>query len=189
MPANDQQLVSQLADAIHKAAQGQPSWTSYIPGVSAVISTLSAFLSILFFVRSQKNTRAMASEARGYKLLPVIVFYRRSERVWILKNVGEGTAINVVIRNYLAINQVRDEVTLYPVTPGEEIQLDYLNGPAVRLIAKYVNIFGQDPHYTVCSRNVNEIKAGLFEDSVATPFGEGHESRIDEWPVTRLATR
>jgi len=116
----------------------------------------------------------------------MIVFYRRSERVWILKNVGEGTAINVAIRNYIDNDNVRDEVILYPVTPDEEIRLDYLKGPAVKLVANYVNIFGQDPHHSICSQDLNEIRGGKLKDNVV-PFAQGHESLVDNWPVTRLS--
>jgi hypothetical protein len=74
----DQQLVSQLADAIRKAGSGQPNWLSYVPAVSAAIAALSAFVSVWV-------TRNLAREARGNKLLPTIVFCRGPELVWILK--------------------------------------------------------------------------------------------------------
>jgi hypothetical protein len=174
----DQQLVSQLADAIRKAADGHASWLSYVPVVSAAIAALSALVSILV-------TRSLAREARGYKLLPMMVFYRGAELVWILKNVGEGTALNVSVLNYSG-DQLKDEIELYPVAAGQQIKLDYLRG-ADKLIARYLNIFGQDPHYTICSRNVNGLKAGQFEEKITGSFTRGHESEIEKWPVTRLS--
>lgn len=119
----------------------------------------------------------------------MMVFYRLSERVWTLKNVGEGTAVKVIIRNYISESQVRDEVTLYPVATSEEIRLDYVKGPAVKLVARYVNIFGQDPHYTVCSADINETKPGEFKDNVTLSFGQGCESQVQQWPFTRLSKR
>jgi hypothetical protein len=154
-----------------------PGWLSYIPVVSAVIATASAATSVWL-------TRSLAREARGNKLLPVIVFCRRAERVWTLKNVGEGTARSVLVRNYSVGTRVQDQVELYPVAPGQEIRLDYLRG-ADKLIAGYVNIFGQDPHLTICSRDANEFKAGRL-DAISGSFDTGHESDVQKWPVTRL---
>ena len=79
----DQQLVAQLADAIRKAAETRTSWLSYVPVVSAAIAAISATISVWL-------TRRLAREARGNKLLPVMVFYRGAELKWILKNVGEA---------------------------------------------------------------------------------------------------
>jgi hypothetical protein len=80
---------------------------------------------------------------------------------------------------------VQDEVELYPVVPGQEIKLDYLKG-ADRLVANYVNIFGQDPHYTNCSRNTNETKSGELREKSTASFTTGHESDVEKWPMTRL---
>jgi len=162
-------------------------WLSFVPAVSAAIAAIAACLSIVFFFLSQRNTKALASEARRNKLLPLIVFYRRPELVWILKNVGEGTAIKVFVRNYSAKDQVRDEMELYPVVPGEAIRLDYLEGPAEKLIAMYVNVLGEDPHHTICSNNTNDPKRGEFKGDTLIPGKHGHESQIHEWPVTRLS--
>jgi hypothetical protein len=183
---NEQEVINQLAVLVRELAPRPVSWVTYIPAISAAIAALSAFASIVFFFMSQKNTRDLASEARTWRLRPVIVFYRRGERVWIVKNIGEGTAVEVRVRNYVGDDQIRDEVTLYPVAPGEAIRLDYLKGPATKLVATYLNVFGQDPHHTVCSNDKNDIRAGVPTLSQSTPFGSGHESRIEEWTVTRL---
>ncbi len=47
----------------------------------------------------------------------------------------------------------------YPIAPGQQIKLDCLKD-AGKLVANYVNIYGQDPHHTVCARNENGLKAG-----------------------------
>jgi hypothetical protein len=133
---------------------------------------------------SIRITRRLAREARGNKLLPIMVFYRAAEAKWILKNVGEGTALNVSILNYSG-DQLKNELELYPVGPGQQIRLDYLKG-ADKLVANYVNIYGQDPHYTICAMNDNGLKAGKFEGKPSQSFSKGHESEIDKWPVTRL---
>jgi len=75
-------------------------------------------------------------------------------------------------------------VELYPVAPSQEIRLDYLQG-ADKLIAGYVNIFGDDPHTSVCSNNANEFKPGEL-DQINGAFSKGHESDAEKWPVTRL---
>jgi hypothetical protein len=177
MQPTDQQLVSQLADAIRQAAQARPNWLTYVPVVSAAIAVVSAMISVWLTVK-------LAREARGNKLLPIMVFYRGAELKWILKNVGEGTALDVSILNYSG-DQLKDELRLYPVAPGQQIKLDYLKG-ADKLVANYVNIYGQDPHHTICARNDNGLKAGRFEGKPSQTFGKGHESDIDRWPVTRL---
>jgi hypothetical protein len=174
----DQQFISELAKAIRDAASGKPSWLTYIPVVSAVISVASVAVSLWL-------TRSLARETRGFKLLPMIVFYRRAERIWTLKNVGEGTALEVFIRNYVTKDSVQDQVQLYPVAPGQEIRLDYLRG-ADKLVAGYVNIFGDDPHLTVCSSDVNEFKRGKLEP-LQKSANIGHESDATHWPTTRLS--
>jgi hypothetical protein len=182
----EQEIIRQLEALVRELAPHAVTWVSYIPAISAAIAALSAAGSIVFFIKSQKNSRDLAREARGQRLLPILVFYRRQELVWILKNIGEGTAARVKIRNYISSDQVRDEVTLYPVAPGDTIRLDYIRGPATKLVATYLNIFGEDPHHTICSNDENEINAGVHLHSPDTPFGEGHESRIENWPITRL---
>jgi len=77
------------------------------------------------------------------------------EHLGILKNAGEGTALRVAVRNYSAAGLLADEVDLYPVTPGEEIKLDYLQG-ADKLVAAYVNLYGQDPYRTTCLKHANK---------------------------------
>jgi hypothetical protein len=183
LPPNYQQFVSQLAEAIRQAATGQQSWQTYVPIVSVAIAGLSAAIAALSALFSIRGTRSLAREARGHKLLPVIVFYRRSELVWLLENVGEGTALHVLVRNYNQGEQLQDEVELYPVVPREKIKLDYLRG-ADKLIAAYVNIFGQDPHYTTCSKDVNVVQSGKLKEQ--TPLLKGHESEGETWRVTRL---
>jgi hypothetical protein len=150
----DQQLVAQLTDAIRKAAETHTSWLSYVPVVSAAIAAISATISVWL-------TRKLARESRGNNLLPMMVFYRGAELKWILKNVGEGTALNVSILNYSG-DHLKDELELYPVAPGQQIKLDYLKG-ADKLIANYVNIYGQDPHHTICARNDNGLKGGRYK--------------------------
>jgi len=173
----DQQLVNQLAEAIRKAAEGHASWLSYVPVVSAAIAALLSLASLWV-------TRSLARKARGNKLLPSMVFYRGAELAWILKNAGEGTALNVSILNYSG-DQLKNEVELYPVAPGQQIKLDYLRGPD-KLIAKYVNIYGEDPQYAICSSNVSGLRAGRFEEKITGSVARGHESDIAHWPVTRL---
>jgi hypothetical protein len=68
-------------------------------------------------------------------------------RVWpcgSLGRQGEGTALRVSVRNYFNGDQLKDELQLYPVGPGQQIRLDHLRG-ADKVIATYVNIYGQDP--------------------------------------------
>jgi len=152
---------------------------NYVPGLSAVIAAaVSALSGVVLGVWLQNKTRRE-------KLLPVIVFYRRPSLVWILKNVGEGTALSVFVRNYGNGGQLLDEVELYPVTPGEEISLDYLKG-ADKLIAVYVNIFGQERHHTICSKNANKVSKGKPKEEKGAEFSKGHESNPAKWPVTRL---
>src|ERR1035438_10015965 len=147
MPPTDQQLVAQFAEAIRRAAETHANWLSYVPVVSAAIAAISAMISV-------RMTIKLAREARGNILLPIMVFYRGTELKWILKNVGEGTALNVSILNYSG-DRLRDELELYPVAPGQQIKLDYVKG-ADKLIANYVNIYGQDPHHTICARRSEE---------------------------------
>jgi hypothetical protein len=73
----------------------------------------------------------------------------------------------------------------YPIAPGQQTKLDYLKG-ADKLVANYVNIYGQDPHHAICARNENGLKAGRFEGKPAGSFSKGHESEIDKWPTIRL---
>jgi hypothetical protein len=73
----------------------------------------------------------------------------------------------------------------YPIAPGQQIKLDYLKG-ADKLVANHANIYGQDPHYTVCARSENGLKAGRFEGKAVGSFSQGHESEIDKWPTIRL---
>ena len=89
---------------------------SYVPVVSAVIAAISATMSVGL-------TMKLARKARGNKLLPIMVFYRGAELKWILKNVRE--ALNVSILNYSG-EQLKDELELYPIAPGQQIKLDYL---------------------------------------------------------------
>src|SRR6266853_6177843 len=106
------------------------------------------------------SNRQQARKAYGQKLLPSLVFVRQDEQVWIVRNVGEGTAINIVIYNY-ADKTLLDKVELYPILPKEAIQLDYLTG-ASELVATYENIFGEDPHHTTCVADQNEFNAGQY---------------------------
>ena len=184
-PVTDQD-VKNLADAIQSAASHRPSFLDYVPVVSAMIAALSAGIAAVTAFVSIRMTRSLAREARGNKLLPIIIFYRRAGGVWTLKNIGEGTASGVFIRNYIAADRVLNEVALYPVAPNQEIRLDYLEG-ADKLVARYVNIFGQDPHYTICARNDNDLKSGEYTADAGADFSKGHEGDVGKWKITRLS--
>lgn len=174
---NEQQLISDMAKAIQAANPAKPSWLTYIPVVSAVISVVSVAVSLWL-------TRSLARETRGFKLLPMLVFYRRAERIWTLKNVGEGTALKVFVRNFISKDTAKDQVQLYPLAPGQEIRLDYLQG-ADKLVAGYINMFNDDPHLTVCSSDDNQFKKGELEP-LPKSVNIGHESDAAKWPTTRL---
>ncbi len=150
-----------------------------IPVVSILVS---AIVAIFVMLSSRNFSRQQAELAYNQKILANLIFIRRGERLWSLKNIGEGTAFEVAIFNY-ASGVLLNKVNLYPISPGEAIRLDYLKG-AERLIATFRNMYGHDPAYTSCEADSNTFSKGSF-NTESSPLAIGHESRPEEWPITR----
>jgi hypothetical protein len=138
---------------------------------------------VLRTLSNRKFVRQQANLAYGQKILPNLIFIRRGERVWALKNIGDGTAFEVAVLNYVS-GVLVNLVKLYPISPGEAIRLDYLEG-AAKLVAKFQNMYGHDPAYTICEADSNTFSKGTF-DTESKPRAVGHESRSKQWPTTRI---
>jgi hypothetical protein len=178
IPTN-QQLVDQLVAAIRGIAAAQESWPPHWSFCTSVLALVISVLSIC--VASFAD-----GEARRIKLRPIMVFFRGPQLTWILKNVGEGTANQVSILNYISPGNLANELQLYPVGPGQEIRLDYLKSGGDKLVATYANIYDRDPHHTACSQDSNKIKKRSYRYTPGPNFTRGHESDTQQWPVTRL---
>ena len=91
---------------------------------------------------------------------PTLIFFRRqegNERIWRLKNVGQGVAAYVRIHDIGADKQkIEGRVRTYPIGQGEERKLVWIKAGG-KLEALYTDVYGRRWYRTVCDENENQF--------------------------------
>jgi hypothetical protein len=120
------------------------AWKDLIPLVSAMATLVAAGTAAYI-------TRRFFHVKRQDERLPILVFSARRERGWYLRNVGSGPAVNVTVA-YRARSEWRRVTRCYPLAPGEEIPVHWLE--PVELGVVYNDFFDRK-FSTTCTHNRN----------------------------------
>jgi hypothetical protein len=120
---------------------------------SDILSIGALILSALTFFLAQRSAGAVERRSR----IPVLVFIYDSSGRWLLRNVGNGPALNIV----MAIKESRDDISwqkptrIPPIGRDGEFQLTWLGDSNVAVMAAYYEDFltadtqGESRGYTV----------------------------------------
>jgi hypothetical protein len=133
--------------------------------ISDVLAVLALLLSVATFVFTQRF--AQASERRSR--IPVLVFTYNSDGHWVLRNVGNGPALNIT----LAIKVKHEDdawqhpTRIPPIARGSEFQLDWFGDSDVAVMAVSYEDFltadtsGQSRVYTTSmTYDINRVVPG-----------------------------
>ena len=107
---------------------------------------------------------------------PILVFIRRPDENWRLKNIGKGCAFQVVFKQEDGQGQSLSHI-IYPIADGEEVPLGKLKHGET-LNACYKDSSGLRRYKTVCRSWVNKVSLiwWRFPSTRGTP----DETRLDK---------
>lgn len=108
--------------------------------------------------------------------MPVLVFVRRSEKIWQIQNVGQGPAISVKIGDKDKNDEWKHVILFYPIAAGASIDLPWLPY-GMELGAVYTDVKG-NTYSSLCSRNINQI----FEHNEFPDW----KASITEWEYNEM---
>ena len=142
----------------------QSAWyLRYGPAAATLLIGVVTIAANLFIYRlSRQENRRSRRESYRQNIRPALTFVRRSEKIWILLNAGQGTAFNITLRDF-GTDALASKTDLYPLLPQEEVELPFLE-KGQRLVAEYTNMYGRDPRHTVCQKNKNVFKRGPYRE-------------------------
>ncbi|MGA3189745.1 MAG: hypothetical protein ABSF22_21775 [Bryobacteraceae bacterium] len=86
---------------------------------------------------------------------PILVFYRDDTEPapkWKIKNIGEGPALNIRIRDYESKTVIKRKVRPYALEPGVERDLKWVTG-GFKLEADYTDAYGRTSYRSTASDN------------------------------------
>jgi hypothetical protein len=115
------------------------------------------------FLVTYRLNRGVDRRAR----LPVLVFIYEPERGWLIRNVGNGPALNVVVARHSADRGWFDAVRVPPLRRDAECELTYLDHwDTGTLGATYEDFLSADraggarPYTVTCGQDRNQVRPG-----------------------------
>jgi hypothetical protein len=121
--------------------------------LSSAVAVGALILSAVTFALSQRSAHAADRRSR----IPVLVFVYDSTYHWLLRNVGNGPALNIVlaIKARHTDESWQNPTRIPPIGRGEEFHLDWLHDSDISVIAASYEDFlaadnpGKSRSYTV----------------------------------------
>jgi hypothetical protein len=129
-----------------------------------IISAVALLVSGVTFALAFRAGRASDRRSR----IPVLVFTENAERWWVLRNIGNGPALNVIVAVRWTNNGVagpwKDPVRVPPIGRDGELELNWLGHTDIPILgATYEDFLAADTNsgsrtYTVtCQHDINRI--------------------------------
>lgn len=138
---------------------------------SLVISIVALVVSLIIYRENRKLT-----------VKPVLVFLRRSSDKWVLSNVGNGPALNILLGKKGWESKRWESFThCYPIPANDEVELNWLSGAALAVVYQDVD---RREYTTKIQYDRNTIEDGnsfksmwpkLNEESVRNEFDRRRE--------------
>jgi len=135
--------------------------------ISATLSVTALFVSALAFALNYRHTRRAAVLGRK----PVLVFEYDGNRGWVLRNVGSGPALNIVVAQKRVRGEWFNPVRVSPLAKDGRFVLRWLG---------HVNTTGLGSTYTdsencaytsTCGNDLSRVHEGVL-------FGPWEEAQI-----------
>lgn len=135
-------IVGLLAFFLSPKFLGISPWPTEI--LALILSGIAIIISVLTFSRTQKTS-----------MMPVLVFVRRSEKIWQIQNVGKGPAVTVKIADRDHKDNKWNAILFSPIAAGASLNLDTL-GTETDFGAVYTDIKG-NVYSSLYIKNINEF--------------------------------
>ena len=131
--------------------------------IAIVISLVSLLFSVVAFARTQRAS-----------VRPVLVFTLGSDRVWMMKNIGRGPAMDVLVGEQTEDGIWTQVIRCNPIAAGEATSLPWLEY-AWELAATYRDVDNRD-YTSRCRDHLNKtVTRNEFPDW--TPMNREFERR------------
>jgi hypothetical protein len=135
--------------------------------VSAVLASTALIVSVLTFALNYRHTRRTTVLARK----PVLVFEYEGNRGWVLRNVGAGPALNVIVAQKPVGESWFNPVRVPPISKDGEFVLRWLDHVnSTGLGATYTD-FEALSYTSTCENDLSAVHSG-------TLFGPWTESQV-----------
>jgi hypothetical protein len=135
--------------------------------VSATLSSTALLVSVVTFALNYRHTRRSTVLARK----PVLVFEYDGDQGWVLRNVGAGPALNVIVAQKRVGGEWFNPVRVPPLSKDGKFVLGWLNHVnTTGLGASYADT-EQLPYTSTCGNDLSQVFSG-------TLFGPWPEGKI-----------
>lgn len=135
--------------------------------VSAALSSTALLVSVVTFVLNYLHTRKSAIRAR--KL--VLVFEYDGDMGWLLRNVGAGPALNIVVAQKHVAGEWFNPVRVPPLSKDGKFVLKWLNHVNTTGLGAIYTDTERLPYTSTCGNDLSQVRSG-------TQFGPWLEHQI-----------
>ena len=135
--------------------------------ISATLSVTAVIVSVLTFALSYRHNRRATVLARK----PVLVFAYDGKRGWVLRNVGSGPALNIIVAQKRIEGEWFNPVRVPPLAKDAEYVPKWLGHVnTTGLGATYTDAEGRT-YSSTCGNDLSRVHEGVM-------FGPWEESQI-----------
>ena len=135
--------------------------------VSATLACTALLVSLVTFALNYRHTRQSAVLARK----PVLIFEYDGEIGWLLRNVGAGPALNVVVAQKRVGGDWFNPVRVPPLSKDGRFTLEWLHHVNTTGLGAIYTDTEQLPYTSTCGNDLSTVAQGIR-------FGPWAESQI-----------
>jgi hypothetical protein len=118
----------------------------FISIVALCVSIIATFTSISYYRTDLK-----------LGVLPTLVFVYSKETGWVLRNIGSGPALNIIVAHQANDKKTLEQPTrIYPLAPGKEVEIFWVGDNPEKLGAEYYDA-RNEPYTSVCDEDLTVI--------------------------------
>jgi hypothetical protein len=126
--------------------------------ITATLSLTALLVSVVTFALNYRHTRRSAILSRK----PVLVFEYDGDLGWVLRNVGAGPALNVIVAQKRVGGDWFNPVRVPPLSKDGKFVLGWLNHVnTTALGATYVDT-EQLPYTSTCGNDLSQVSSGTL---------------------------
>ena len=138
------------------------------------VAVLAIFVSIVSFTLSYQ----LSKQSSIASMKPVLVFEYSPDKGWVLRNVGNGPALNVILAMKEDNSDWFNPVRIPPLSKDGEFILSWIRHSNIRTLGATYEDFMQKPYSTTCTDDLSRIT----EENVLMNWPENEIKR--HWQVT-----
>lgn len=133
--------------------------------ISATLSSTTLLVSVVAFALNYRHTRRSAVLARK----PVLVFEYDGDQGWVLRSVGAGPALKVIVAQKRVGGEWFNPVRVPPLSNDGKFVLEWLNHVNTTGLGASYSDTEQLPYTSTCGNDLSQV----FSGALFGPWPEG----------------